>query len=731
MSYYSKVSYTGDGSTATFSVPFPYLDKAHVSVLVDGVAATISSWPSSSTVTLSSPPANVVQIVRTTPRTSPLVSWSTPVAVKASDLNRIVKQLLYVAQEALDGIADSLSLTWAGVWDARSKRVTNVATPTSANDASNKAYADGIGTTAQAYADAVGVAVGASSSAADAIQQSQLDALSFFALQYAPGTQYDAKGLRITNGADPIASTDFATKGYVSTAAAAAALSVTGGGSGIVITPAMTGGSLQAAINAAYLIGADVDGMNALYTLSSALAMKPDVIVRKAKIKQADGVNLATLIDFDTNSAHRSALLECEVDGNRTNNAFSQSNKLINTGSADDVRIQRCYIHDGPGNGIIHYQGKRPIISDNRIDFIANITIACSAGGSAALIEGWVINNRITRSAQHTIAVWSCQEMVVFGNKIDAVLRTGMLFDFNGTLATWKSGTACTDLLPGMFLVANSGAEYFIVAKPTATTFTLQSAAPVLTNTATIGGSGDVISIESSSHVLVQSNRISAGVTGGVIISDLISGVPLNNVRVYDNDIDRCGESGIATLGTLTSLDIVRNRIVDVALAGAATPSTYKDGIAIGGTVSKCVLDGNVVTDTGGNMQYAYAVPAVPGGVMVGRNVGRGAAQAGIRNGATVALVGWGTTASATVVSTGSEIKITVTSAGTGQTASPSLTITTNATKMPNDPMWLGAQIGGTGARQLLGLFAETDTQTIWTWDGTPIDTKTYVFVFK
>lgn len=205
MSYYSKVSYTGDGSTATFGVPFSYIDKAHVSATVNGSAATIASWPSSSQVTLSPAPANgsTVWIARTTPRNALLVTWPTPVDIKASKLNLAATQALYIVQEALDSVADSLSLTWAGVWDARNKRITNVANATNGADAVPLGQADG------RYMNRVAL-----------------------------GSKWDAQSAPIGNLPFPLAGTDAASKSYVdsgdaATLAAAAALASGGVGADV------------------------------------------------------------------------------------------------------------------------------------------------------------------------------------------------------------------------------------------------------------------------------------------------------------------------------------------------------------------------------------------------------------------------------------------------------------------------------------------------------------------
>jgi hypothetical protein len=108
--YNSKAFYTGDGSTTNFSVPFPYLDKAHVTAWTipagsaTATQAAIATWVSPNIVQLSAAPASgaSVEIRRTTPSATPMVSWTTPTVVRAADLNTNTKQLLYIEQEGAD-----------------------------------------------------------------------------------------------------------------------------------------------------------------------------------------------------------------------------------------------------------------------------------------------------------------------------------------------------------------------------------------------------------------------------------------------------------------------------------------------------------------------------------------------------------------------------------------------------------------------------------------------------
>lgn len=105
------------GSTAVFSVPFPYLDKTHVQVRVAGVLKAQGvdyTWPTDSTIQLSagSPTAGtIVERRRVTP-VDPLTVFQ-PGNLDSGDLNVAELQALYVAQEASDDEQDRNAAQWA------------------------------------------------------------------------------------------------------------------------------------------------------------------------------------------------------------------------------------------------------------------------------------------------------------------------------------------------------------------------------------------------------------------------------------------------------------------------------------------------------------------------------------------------------------------------------------------------------------------------------------------
>lgn len=98
----SYVNYTGNGSTTDFAVPFPYLDKSHVTVLVAGVS-TAFTWVNDGTVRVSPAPAvdATVKVQRNTPITA-ITSFANNNNLTAENLNDAMLQALFVAVEATD-----------------------------------------------------------------------------------------------------------------------------------------------------------------------------------------------------------------------------------------------------------------------------------------------------------------------------------------------------------------------------------------------------------------------------------------------------------------------------------------------------------------------------------------------------------------------------------------------------------------------------------------------------
>jgi hypothetical protein len=140
----SFVRYTGDGSTATYSVPFSYRAQEDVSITIDGVVTTAFTWNGAGTqVTFTTAPASstAIEIRRTTSQGTKLVDYASGSVLTESDLDTDSDQAFFMSQEAIDDAGDVIKLSNANFqWDTQNKRLTNVADPTSAQDAATKNY---------------------------------------------------------------------------------------------------------------------------------------------------------------------------------------------------------------------------------------------------------------------------------------------------------------------------------------------------------------------------------------------------------------------------------------------------------------------------------------------------------------------------------------------------------------------------------------------------------------
>ena len=173
----AKDVYTADGSTQSFAVTFPFISRSHVTVTVNGVAATFS-FVNDGQITISSPTiANTDKVIiqRASSDTVRLVDYVDGSNLTESDLDLDSKQSFFMSQEALDERDNHLAMdiTGADSWDAQSKKITDLTTPVAASDASNKSYVDAqidISTTNadNAAASATASATSATASAASA-----------------------------------------------------------------------------------------------------------------------------------------------------------------------------------------------------------------------------------------------------------------------------------------------------------------------------------------------------------------------------------------------------------------------------------------------------------------------------------------------------------------------------------------------------------------------------------
>lgn len=142
----SFVRYTGNGNTTAYSVPFSYRAQEDVTVTLNGVATTAFTYNGAGTqITFNTAPAlNVaIEIRRTTSQGTKLVDYASGSVLTESDLDTDSDQAFFMAQEAIDDSGDVIKISATNFqWDAQNKRLTNVADPTSAQDAATKNWSE-------------------------------------------------------------------------------------------------------------------------------------------------------------------------------------------------------------------------------------------------------------------------------------------------------------------------------------------------------------------------------------------------------------------------------------------------------------------------------------------------------------------------------------------------------------------------------------------------------------
>ena len=147
-------NYQGNGSTTDFNVPFDYLAKKFVKVIVDsreklggdyGDTTKDYFFVDKTTIRFNTAPASGTEIIirRYTSATDRIVSFKDASVLKAKDLDASAIQTIHIAEEGRDIINDALIVNKEGNWDARGHRIVNVGDPIGDNDAVNfKFYKD-------------------------------------------------------------------------------------------------------------------------------------------------------------------------------------------------------------------------------------------------------------------------------------------------------------------------------------------------------------------------------------------------------------------------------------------------------------------------------------------------------------------------------------------------------------------------------------------------------------
>ena len=88
-------------------------------------------------------PGTTISVYRIAKKDTRSIDFQNASVLTEADLDNSAFQTFHIAQEALDTAESSITADADGTFDAGSKRIKNVATPTATTDAANKAYVDG------------------------------------------------------------------------------------------------------------------------------------------------------------------------------------------------------------------------------------------------------------------------------------------------------------------------------------------------------------------------------------------------------------------------------------------------------------------------------------------------------------------------------------------------------------------------------------------------------------
>jgi parallel beta-helix repeat protein len=414
--------------------------------------------------------------------------------------------------------------------------------------------------------------------------------------------------------------------------------------------------TLQAAVNAANPGGIVYVGAGT-YTLSSSLAMQPGVTLQCLQgvtITQANGANLASLINFATNTATFGTIIGCTIDGNRSNNTFDINNIIVNIGNTNNVSLRYNTIQNSTGDGIEIVNGARFSIIGNT--FSNNTYTAIYDVPRTAVTQfGQIAENQFTLVGAHAIIIDGGSFNRVHDNIISGTLNTQFAVTVSGTTtvtataAVFSATCDGTHICPGNFVIAGGSGifqELFITSVSSSTVATATGGTNV-TNASALGGSGDLIDIAAlAGGNDVYSNFISGGAGGGIVDADFGDSAnsgshALNSYR--GNIIQSVGNNCIVVEqghsgDTIVDEQILDNRMTDCLLHGEGiyevASSVVSSLFFSGAGVSIMWVNGNYIQDidNGGATPFGIAAAGLANStVSVGKNF-----ISGMLNGQTV-----------------------------------------------------------------------------------------------
>lgn len=456
-----------------------------------------------------------------------------------------------------------------------------------------------------------------------------------------------------------------------------------------------------------------------------------------SSVTQPNGRNL-DLFFTGAQGANGGGIHRLIIDGNRDNNNVDFNAILIHPNISHDFTILDNYIKNGAGYGIVVNSGQRMTVKGNTIENMFMHFIGVY-GVPNNIPRHLIQDNRFIRGGAGGLILGMADYSIVQDNTLySPIIGTPgnrMTVNINGTTVTWNSGPDFTNVRVGEILVVNNGMEFRIMAKNSNTSLTIDSAGPTLTNAQASIGMGDLVGIMSQ-FVQVIDNAWYGGATFGIGCTVGGNAVSTIGNRVCGNILVGQGKHALAVGYDVGAGGIYDNVFKDNVVygAGASGGIGTLDRVPFmvtGGTLGKVnglYIDGNYIVGVDGDGQNYYWLgfdtEMEVSSVVLGRNYANRMQNPGILNDIReIALSGWGNTATASnIVSYGHSVRFNINCTGTGQTASPAITVT-KVSDSPERPAMVDSKINSTNGSLALMWGEQSTTAGQWraTYFGTPV----------
>jgi len=353
------------------------------------------------------------------------------------------------------------------------------------------------------------------------------------------------------------------------------------------------------------------------YKIASAIQLKPKSVFScqsGATITQANAANLSLFFDFQTNVADNAQVDHCTIDSNVANNTINLNNNVFSTFGASNTNIVYNNILSCTGGGIVT-SGNSTFTT---IEY--NSISSCPAYGIAAVNSTELRTyhkirfNKLTGYFLHAIELDQVDANDISFNNVDGGVNIGgnsspMVVSISGTAVTWVSGPTFTGATLGAVLVADGGIEFPIASVNSSTSLTLVSSGGTHTNKPGVIGSGDLISLTSTSFNKIAFNTVSNGATGCIVLAQF--GGPLGDTTSAVNNIIannialNCGQFGIAieaiaNAGAIVQdVSILGNQIIGAGQDGSAgsAPTAIQLSSTSTSIMVNVIVDGNIARD--------------------------------------------------------------------------------------------------------------------------------------